>query len=77
VREADGTFVARLDLAWPQLKVAVEYDGEHHRAREQYSRDLDRHNRLRLLGWTVIQVDAELLRRPERLVALVAAALGM
>ena len=68
VRDAGGAFVARLDLAWPELRVAVEYDGDHHRDRTQHSRDLARHNRLRALGWTVLQVDARLLERPAELV---------
>ena len=53
-----GRFVARLDLAWPQLRVALEYDGAHHRNRRQYGRDLARHNALRAAGWVVFQVDA-------------------
>ena len=66
---AGREFVARLDLAWPDLKVAIEYDGAHHRERDQHSRDLARHNRLRTLGWTVFQVDADQLRSPGRLLA--------
>jgi len=68
VWDAGGAFVARLDLAWPELRVAVEYDGDHHRDRTQHSRDLARHNRLRALGWTVLQVDAQLFDRPAELV---------
>ena len=70
VRDGLNRFVARLDLAWPDLKVAVEYDGAHHRDPRQYSRDLARHNRLRALGWTVVQVDAAQLRDPAELIAL-------
>lgn len=67
VRDGEGAFVARLDLAWPDAKVAVEYDGAHHRARDQHSRDLARHNRLRALGWVVLQVDAGVFARPVEL----------
>ncbi|MEJ5946801.1 DUF559 domain-containing protein [Pseudokineococcus basanitobsidens] len=67
VRDAGGAFVARLDLAWPGHRVAVEYDGDHHRGREQHSLDLARHNRLRALGWTVLQVDARVLAEPAEL----------
>ena len=63
----DGAFVARLDLAWPDRRVAVEYDGAHHRDPRQHSLDLARHNRLRALGWTVLQVDARVLARPQEL----------
>lgn len=46
----------RLDAAWPHLKVAVEYDGEHHRTGKQHALDLERWNRLREAGWIVITV---------------------
>lgn len=49
----------RLDAAWPHVKVAVEYDGEHHRTGEQHARDLERWNRLRAAGWIVITVSAK------------------
>lgn len=76
VRDEDGVFVARLDLAWPDLKVALEYDGAHHRERRQHSSDLARHNRLRALGWLVLQVDAPALVRPEPLLAQLRGLLG-
>jgi very-short-patch-repair endonuclease len=50
--------IYRLDAAWPRLKVAVEYDGEHHRTSEQHAKDLERWNRLRAAGWIVITVTA-------------------
>lgn len=66
-----GLFVARLDMAWPEIKVGLEYDGAHHRERDQHSRDLTRHNALRMLGWLVLQVDADQFAAPERLLAAV------
>lgn len=52
-----GTFVGRLDLAWPHLRLAVEYDGEaHYSDRRQQERDIVRLRRLRELGWEVIQL---------------------
>lgn len=56
VFDAAGEFVARLDLSWPELKLAVEYDGEHHAEPEQRARDAARLERLRALGWHVITV---------------------
>jgi very-short-patch-repair endonuclease len=68
---------ARLDLAYPQAKLAIEYDGDHHRERRQFQRDVARLNRLRLLGWTVLRFTADdVLRHPERVIAQVRAALG-
>jgi hypothetical protein len=55
--EIDGVPVYRLDLAYPRHRVAIEYDGEEfHHTQEQRRRDLDRRDRLRDLGWTVIVV---------------------
>ena len=58
-----GRLVARLDLAWPEYQVGMEYDGAHHREYRQHSRDLSRHNELRALGWVVFQVDGPQLQR--------------
>lgn len=46
----DGTWV-RLDLAWPEAKVAVEYDGDEHREPARHASDLDRDAGLDDLGW--------------------------
>ena len=57
VRDARGAFVARLDLAYPEHKVAVEYDGAWHWKRR---RDDDRRrDALRALGWVVIVVSSD------------------
>lgn len=50
---------AILDMAWPELKVAVEYDGDQHRTdRVRWRRDAKRHERLQRCGWIVIRVVA-------------------
>jgi hypothetical protein len=62
VYDADGTFIARVDMAWPQAKVALEYDGHWHAAADQMHRDRRRLNRLVAAGWTVLHVTSERLR---------------
>ncbi|WAC65868.1 DUF559 domain-containing protein [Agrococcus sp. SL85] len=58
-----GTFVGRLDLAWPALRLAVEYDGEgHFTSHEQGERDIARLRELERLGWTVIRITRRDLR---------------
>ncbi|MFJ8580638.1 endonuclease domain-containing protein [Micromonospora sp. NPDC093277] len=57
-----GRFVARLDLAWPECKVAVEYDGLWHDGPEQFHRDRRRLNRLLGAEWIVLHVTAKRLR---------------
>ncbi len=52
--------VAFLDVGWEQWKVAVEYDGDHHRSdRGQYVKDQGRLRKLEAMGWIVIGVIAE------------------
>jgi Protein of unknown function (DUF559) len=52
--------MAFLDMGWSDFKVAVEYDGDHHRKdRRQYVKDIARLRMLEALGWTVIRVIAE------------------
>ncbi len=53
----DGAWIARVDLAYPALKIAVEYEGEHHLLDPvQWARDLARYDRLAEAGWRVIRV---------------------
>jgi AbiEi antitoxin C-terminal domain len=75
VRDDDG-FVARVDLAWPDRRVALEYEGRWHGERQNVARDRRRLNRLTAAGWTVVFVTAEDLADPVQLVARVGAALG-
>jgi hypothetical protein len=52
--------VAVLDMGWEDFKVAVEYDGDHHRSdRGQYVRDQWRLRKLAELGWIIIRVISE------------------
>lgn len=67
----------RLDFAFPEYMVAVEYDGAGHRDASQHAHDVRRWNRLRTAGWTVIPVTAALLyRRPGELAAHLRSALA-
>lgn len=68
VRAEDGAFVARVDLAYPELRIAIEYDGLWHADSEQFRRDRRRLNGLVAAGWIVLHVTAGDLRRPAELV---------
>jgi hypothetical protein len=69
--------VIGIDLAYPKLKVAIEYDGDHHRDRATFRRDVARLNALRAAGWTVLRFTADdVLRYPERVIAQVTAVIG-
>lgn len=76
VRDSAG-FVARVDFAWPEHRLAVEYDGAWHAEPGQFAADRRRLNRLTAAGWRVVFVTVEDLRRPQHLVARIAAALAV
>ncbi len=70
---ANGEFLACVDLAYLDFKIAIEYQSALHA--RQYAKDVERIERLRAHGWWVIQVTSALLREPERLVTRVSEAL--
>lgn len=74
----DGDWLARPDLSYPALRIAIEYDGDHHRTdRRQWLRDIGRRRVLEDAGWLVIVVTADdVLRRPEQLVERVRRAIA-
>ncbi|TFV87841.1 DUF559 domain-containing protein [Blastococcus sp. CT_GayMR16] len=72
----DEGFVARVDFAYPELKLAIEYDGHWHAEAGQFAKDRRRLNRLSAAGWRVIFVTAADLKRPERLLARLAVELA-
>lgn len=52
VRDGKG-FVAYIDLAWPEARVGLEYDGEEAHGPRQRGRDARRQARLEALGWHI------------------------
>jgi len=72
---ADGRFLARVDFAYPEHRLAIEYDGLWHAEPGQFARDRQRLNRLSAAGWRVVFVTAADLHRPEELVSRIAGAL--
>jgi hypothetical protein len=76
VRDASGRFLARVDLAYPQWRIALEYEGDHHREKTQFRRDIARVNALRQAGWLVLRFTADdVLRHPHMVADHVAAAI--
>ncbi|MBQ1074556.1 DUF559 domain-containing protein [Micromonospora sp. C31] len=65
-------FLGRVDLAYPRWRIAIEYEGDHHRERAHFQRDVARLNALRAAGWLVLRFTADdVLRHPARIVRLV------
>lgn len=59
-----GEWVARVDLGWPDYKVAIEYDGINHLEEGARRSDARRRNLLQERGWIIITATADDLRRP-------------
>jgi len=63
IRRDDGSFVARVDFAYPELKIAIEYDSyAHHLGTEAHDRDGARRNAIVGLGWIPITATGADLR---------------
>ncbi|WP_265522086.1 hypothetical protein [Oerskovia flava] len=65
-----GRFLALPDLSYPELRIAIEYDGDVHRSDPAtWRRDVERRQRLEDAGWLIITATADdVLRHPGRLV---------
>lgn len=58
------------DLAYPQARLALEYEGDGHRARAEWERDIERRELLAEVEWRTIRVTSQhLYRDPVGLVA--------
>lgn len=55
VYDTAGVFVARLDMAYPRLRLAMEYDGRGHLKQWQQQADAHRANRLDECDWSVLR----------------------
>lgn len=63
IRRADGTLAARVDFAYPELKIAIEYDSyAHHLGTEAHDRDGARRNAIVGMEWRPITATAADLR---------------
>lgn len=59
-------FLARLDLAYPAWKIAIEYEGDGHRTdKAQWRRDIARQRDLEEHGWLVIRLTEADLEDPK------------
>jgi hypothetical protein len=53
-----GALIAEVDMGWRDLKIAVQYDGDHHRSSEQFAKDIRQMREMTEAGWIVIRVTA-------------------
>ncbi len=68
ITTVDGRRLYVLDIAWPELRIALEYDGfaAHE---ERHERDAERDERMAGRGWVTIRATAVDLREPGRVLA--------
>jgi hypothetical protein len=63
IYDEHGNFVARPDLVYRELKIAMEYDSyQHHTGKFAIVRDNRRRNRMGRIGWLVLVATAEDVR---------------
>lgn len=68
VEVAGSSVVLHPDLAYPDLRIAIEYEGARHRDAGRWERDIERRERFEDAGWRVIRVTAASLADPSGLV---------
>jgi hypothetical protein len=73
-----GGWLARPDLSYPAWRIAIEYDGEHHRVdRRQWRSDIARRENLEAEGWIVLVITAtDVFQRPAPTLMRIVAALA-
>jgi hypothetical protein len=70
-------FIGCVDMAWPERRVLVEFDGDVHRERRVFVNDLRRQNGLVLAGWVVLRfTSADVRGRPTWVLAMIRRALA-
>lgn len=60
-----------LDISYPDLKIAFEYQGAYHANADQMRRDMNKHNELMKRGWQIIYVTVEDFRNPAQLLDII------
>jgi hypothetical protein len=56
IRDEHGQFVGRVDMAYVDQRIVIEYEGDHHRTdARQWGNDVRRYRELERLGWTVLR----------------------
>lgn len=60
-----GTLLGASEIAFPEYRVALEYEGDHHRIEQrQWNRDIAKYEAYARAGWHPVRVTASLLYRP-------------
>lgn len=77
LHRADGRFLAESDLVYRRERVLIEYEGDGHREKRQFRRDITRVEELQDEGWHVVRVTEDDARQhPEATVGRIRRALA-
>jgi len=59
VYDEHGALIAVLDMGWEDIKLALDYEGDHHRNPVRFNKDIRRHDDVTELGWRDIRVTSQ------------------
>ncbi len=63
----DGRYLGTSEFAFPRYRVALEFEGDHHRTEvRQWDRDIEKYHDYRRAGWEPIRVTARMLYSARR-----------
>ncbi len=57
--DGDGRFVACADLAYPQLRISLDYEGEGHQEQRRFEHDINRFARLAEIRWDALRFTSQ------------------
>lgn len=66
----------RPDFRFSQQRVILEYQGDYHRTRAQWRKDMTRRSKLEAMGWYVMELNGDDLDDPQELVSRIAGVLS-
>lgn len=67
IYHANGRYLGTTECAYPMLKIALEYEGDHHRTvTQQWNRDIQKYQDYEEAGWKIIRITATMLYRRRR-----------
>ena len=76
ILDADGRFIARGDMFYPEYRTVFEYDGQQHRTDDvQYESDLGRSENIKKADYEHVRITKRRFRSPRMVIALLDEAL--
>lgn len=73
--DTDTGKAVRPDFSFAESKTILEYQGDYHRSKQQWRKDMTRRAKLEAVGWKVLELNWDDLQNPDELVARIRALL--